>query len=613
MYNNLPFLSKTRVLSTKLSIKVFCLFIVILMAKPSLADYWVSGIIKDNQGAPVINMLVQVMDRNSITGDDKVGDATTNIDGRYLAHVSSPKLGHNDIYIKIIYKTALQGPLSNGKNAILCYDQNNDPGEFSTYGDPNGYYEDADNYTNIEINILPAKIKPYPPFSAISSIPYYVNYITGFNSGLRYLELQGILPSEWQVSQDFVLRVYVNTIDLSFGWHSDSDIQIKEYYLLASTSILDNDNNARAFFHEFGHVIAYRANGGFATPQSAYIKSHNYNSETSETEAIDEGWAEFVSSCITAGFCEKVINFDLDSPIWWRGGWGTSSPTGTDNSGEIVEGAIYRAWDTVNNFKEIFMVKMQDNPLTPKSFAEKYKIRYSPVRYRNLLDAYAGNGIVYTRAKMDGFIEGIPSNDATMKSVGNNKLINDTTTLPITEPIEFIRGTVTIKKSQVGKTMLNLVSSTNTLYGIALLYKPVNDEVWENSVFVGVSGWTRLPSSVIANDCKWDTTTEVDGDYDLALQAIDSDAWLDKLYPDFNQDPVPTTSTKIHGVGCNEKWLKYQGTWYSRTTNPGTDIVDPPKPGGVTSPPRPGGEDVKRGKIIIDNTPPIISNCKPTA
>ena len=96
-----------------------------------------------------------------------------------------------------------------------------------------------------------------------------------------------------------------------------------------------------------------------------------------------------------------------------------------------------------------------------------------------------------------------------------------------------------------------------------------------------------------------------DGDYDLALQGVDADIWVDEFHPDFDGDPGPMAAGTINGAGFNEKWLKYQGTWYSRTPNPGGDVGGPPA--------APSGTDIKRGKVIIDNTFPAIANCFPAA
>ncbi len=109
--------------------------------------------------------------------------------------------------------------------------------------------------------------------------------------------------------------------------------------------------------------------------------------------------------------------------------------------------------------------------------------------------------------------------------------------------------------------------------------------------------WQRAGTAVWSSNYTWDTDSIPDGAYDLIMQAADENAFVDKFYPDFQGDPGPNKSGTINGTPYNEKWLKYQGAWYSREPHPGTDP--------------PSTSDKKKGKVIIDNTPPTISNTSP--
>jgi hypothetical protein len=183
------------------------------------------------------------------------------------------------------------------------------------------------------------------------------------------------------------------------------------------------------------------------------------------------------------------------------------------------------------------------------------------------------NGIVYTRAKIDGFQEGPPPNTVP-PSAGNQKVINN---------VVFLRGQITPDLLKLTKAELHL----GTMY--AQTIEPTGKRLGHKSAAAGLAEacpanlWTFLPDVPWAAPLIWNTVQLNDGDYDLIIQAKNTREWWDNFDPDFAGDADAARDS-------DEKWLKHQGTWFNQDRDPNND---------------------DEGKVILDNTPPAVGNHKP--
>jgi hypothetical protein len=183
------------------------------------------------------------------------------------------------------------------------------------------------------------------------------------------------------------------------------------------------------------------------------------------------------------------------------------------------------------------------------------------------------NGLVYTRAEVRGFYATAPPDDAPGDEA-NAKLI---------DVIMFLRGNVKVDTGVCSKADLNLGDKSSRINPNAqeLYCKRANDGLEEATApddwpqMFGVQDWV--------SDYEMDTTLVDDGDYDLITRVRNIHGWWDNFEPDFERDSVANRNT-------DEKWLKFLRTWYKQN-------FDPPSNG--------------QGKVIIDNTPPVINNVKP--
>jgi len=330
--------------------------------------------------------------------------------------------------------------------------------------------------------------------------------------------------------------------------------------------------------HETGHFIQYTAYGGSWPGQSFFPPpSHDFDTESDEGFAIMEGFAEFVAYCTYIEASDpppkKYLPYQPGAAVWWRGKDGT----GTDNAGDIVEGALFRIWADVDDFAGILKTLEDDDPDHLKQWVDGY-LADGGSAY-NTFAACQKNGVVYTRGKMLGFLAPPPGHDAPGDE-GNSKPING---------IMFLRGEVGVDYHYCSKGELNLGENASLISRdkLAVYYKQANPGLAEAT---HITDWWANSFG----DADWGTTYEMDtapsagvmnGDYDLIICLRNIHQWWDNFDPDFLGDAVTNRNS-------DEKWLKYLRTWYRQG-----DSSDPPQD--------------HESKVIIDNDPPTISNVKP--
>jgi hypothetical protein len=346
-----------------------------------------------------------------------------------------------------------------------------------------------------------------------------------------------------------------------------------------------NDLNRRnaAFsdiHHEMFHWMAYAAyNNAFPQP-TCNQPTHFASLISCEGFAMTEGSAQYFGSM---SYRSKHGGNDQKSgipdPLTWRG---MSPPpnwqplTGSDHSGEVVEGALNRTWQLSGDTPGQLAVFMTAAPNSMKQFTTAYlgAQGITQQKINVYLNSAASNGIVFTRSKFNDFPAANPPNQAPALD-GNYKIIDD---------IAFLRGKVKSAIAQLAKNELNLAAGSAIIAAsqVAVGYKPavagLND--------ANTQGFTFAPWVGLGTDVIFDTTTPQtpDNDYDLIAGTTSTNNWVDTFNPDFTADPKASVNT-------NEKWLKYLHTWYNREQG---------APTGDT-----------KGKVIVDNTGPVVNNFKP--
>jgi hypothetical protein len=316
--------------------------------------------------------------------------------------------------------------------------------------------------------------------------------------------------------------------------------------------------------HETGHWIMAAAYN-----QIPVIDPHNRIMQTNEVAAFSEAWADYVAYyTATPDWYNTLGLFDGIQPQkYWRGG----DNTGTNNSGDIVEGAILNAWALIGDMEGTFKVLLDDHPTHYKAWLDGYGADKA-WNINSAFEASQANGMVYTRGTINGFLETDPPN-TTPFSDGDQKKIGGLT---------FLRGIVT--PSIMQKTRADLLLSPSS--GIILASKM---RLGYKNAAVGLSeattpaNWTFLGEKAWIDYIKFDTKTLGDGDYDLIIQTENGHGWWDNFDPDFADDSIENRNS-------DEKWLKHQRTWYNQDADPTDDV---------------------EGKVIIDNKAPTIKDHKP--
>ena len=303
--------------------------------------------------------------------------------------------------------------------------------------------------------------------------------------------------------------------------------------------------------HESFHWVAYRAYGNRWPSPTCNISPHSSNAESCEGFAMQEGSAQYFGS-ESAVADQKTTR---PSATDWRGQDGT----GSNNSGEIVEGALELAWHNIADIPGALQVLLTDAPDSIKEFKDAYAIDKGTTSAAMItfLNKCADNGIVYTRGKIASWVW--------TAGTGNFKIING---------VAFVRGQVNPQVSLLTNAELYLGANSAT---VAANQKDLGYKAAVLGLGGGTpSGFTFVGPVAFGSNLVWDTTAVANGDYDVLIRTRSIHNWVDNYAPDFTGDANAATNT-------NEKWLKTLQTWYNQDNSPNTD---------------------DEGKIVVDNSIP---------
>ncbi len=385
------------------------------------------------------------------------------------------------------------------------------------------------------------------------------NIVTQIGDAVRFL--QSTYPA-WIMPENMNIEGRTtNGASFVAGDGSYVSIAFEDYNLPGAGNAAFSD-----IHHESFHWVAYRAYGNRWPAPTCNPGPHFANLESCEGFAMVEGSPQYFAS---VSHPDHKTVLPPNANTWWRGADGT----GSNNSGEIVEGALEFVWRSLNDHPGAFQVFLTHAPDSMMEFKDGYASDQgsTSVATRTFLNLCAANGIVYTRGKLDGFTPGDPP-DMAPPSDGNFKIIDS---------IAFARGDLAVSMTELTRPELRLATNSATVPADQkdLGVKPVVPGLAETNT----SGFTFIGPVSLATDLIWGTQANADGDYDLLARTRSIHEWWDTFDPDFTGDTFGATDS-------TEKWLKTLQTWYNQDNVPDND---------------------DEGKVVVDNTPPADSNFEP--
>ncbi len=526
---------------------------------PSARALTVSGTISDTRGQGVPFIKVCLVDYHYLSPDRIIHCVETDKSGRYSGTVAKG----NSVYLRVYYESPVDPgtpSLAPGQKVRVVYNDGSEAITFSTaWG--GGYLPSmaADGVINIPTG--PGR----PPLGN------EIIGLTAVHDVFEFIRAQGV--SNFKCNYD--IKVDISTSDHELWPNATEDKTLH----LGIDRLNGNNPEWYGVYHEIGHIIQYEAYSPPRWPKSKYPGGkHTRDSHSDEGFALSEGWAE--------GFGDLVCRANGHKPgdtsrTAWRGagklgaaGGNLGSPSGSDNSGEVVEGSICEIIKG-SQFRYMLEGMILMSPDNYKTLMTGFYLRRGDGQA--MLDLFALQrrwGIVYSRAKMAGFKEGETAGGGE-EDPGNSAKVNG---------LVFVRGVIHPDYDENSKEELNLASSTTDISKIQMGYKKAVDGLAENDV-KGFLKWTKLVGFRNLIEFKTTEAVEYDQDLDLILKVKDTVGSLDDFNPDFDKDPV------VGGAdySTNERWLKHLGAWFNQD-----DYAD--------------NDD--EGKVVLDNNRPLIAEKK---
>jgi hypothetical protein len=232
----------------------------------------------------------------------------------------------------------------------------------------------------------------------------------------------------WSNDACFIIRTiqeihqwYVNQLNIPWDGVEDLDAEIgvafESWSPPTSNTIALNDARNHQWdrgtiAHEYSHQVMYNLSHNPMILDVLYafimgeIPSHYMVKESHPDTAMLEGWAEFIEWAFTGAPAAGRNRF-------WLGEDGN----GTNNSGEVVEGAVANALFDINAlvvagnralFTDIFWRTIEQNPEDVKEFHDVVMQLSSltAARRQQIKDIFQDNGIVYSRLKLTQHSQG---------------------------------------------------------------------------------------------------------------------------------------------------------------------------------------------------------------
>ncbi len=398
----------------------------------------------------------------------------------------------------------------------------------------------------------------------------------------------------WSPSYDIPVHVrddspgsfFVNVLFFTNGVFLDLDL-------------FDGTPNSRGpytIYHEVGHLVHWRFFGSTLLGLPGNGGCHTIHSETRRTNALTEGWPQYVAVLTAGAAGVPASTFDESyrdvMNVFWRGSKQGGLPcvigpidSGFDNSGEIVEGALTGfmfdytdpARANLGTFEDIFRVMHDDQPRHFFDLSDEMVADAGGASTATTLGLYRvaqAHGIFFSRLRFDSpaWADG---------AGGTARVINDVT---------HLRGIVEADVQAMSDSELNLserVTIDQGRIGWRFAPAPGTTEDVDPATLNTVFTFTSPVTSSSFGSVPFDTTMlSGDGPYDVLLQGDNEHGFSDDFNPDWAGD-VDAMGNPT-SVNTDERYLKTIGAWFD-------DDMDP------TSNPELGG------KVVVDNTDPTAT------
>lgn len=531
----------------------------------------VSGTIKDSSGAVVPDLYVKVMDYDPLNYDDVIAEVTTNASGVYTT--SLVESGH-DVYLLVEYKKDLNATYAAGHTVQGC--SSNSSGQPSSPGDVVQF--ETSNMTSGYLPGISANGTINIPTTASGSAlnRNYIIAIDQVRATFTYLATQGV--TGFSFPHDLKVTHLSNAANNDAAYSTGGHLFLGNNYL----------TNSYTISHETGHCIHYRARGNTWPPTSYPGSAHSRNSESDEGFALTEGWAEALGDLAGS---PRVTPAHA-----WRGSTANNlngnTGSGSDNNGEIVEGALCEIMKgaTFRYWAEGVLTPWPAGGSHPDVFRSVWRnyvtrCSYAAATVNPTFPLMRRYGVLWNRAKIS-LPDAAPN---TTPATFNVRRITQGGAVQL-----FVRGVLKPTPTALNTTELRMPpGSTPTFpindirYGTKTTAAGTNENnsypanpnaTFGNFTWHTAAGWTTA---------NVDTTTLADGNYDLIIKVTNGwDQWEDDFDPTWYGDPTAAYST-------DEKWLQHQQTWYAEDLDANSTITDAER------------------RIVVDNVAPQVNSPKP--
>lgn len=573
--------------------------VVLTLVASAGADFTVSGTITDFVGDPIPQIRVDIWDQD-VQQNDHLGTVYTNATGNYSALISGGYGFENpDIFIFVAWQFPLLPASDYNGHHIKLLNKTNlancgvDPAAIPFTDKTSPVTVDHDPDTDLSVDLQMDQEQ-----DNLADLHAHINEALDY-----YKDNRGTVA--WSVQND--IKVNIRTVDhLSFFCRNNQAIYIAELDITGA-----GDGRVSDIYHEMGHLVHYRFNNNSLPPVNC-PSPHFENAEGDPGCALVEGWASYMAELTSNvhGQDNKYEDYRDDADTHWRGDEAT--PTGLDlgvyESGEDVEGAVSGVWFGIHdhalfNFEDNFRVMVEDDPNHIFDFCTGFVNDFGGfgMQVDAMYEIVQTHGIVYNRVRFtaDPFSGETEPPDAAPPEDGNYKIIDS---------IPFLRGTVTTAFEDVPIGDLGVDQSIQNNRG-RIAFKEAHDDLYDCPL--DFADWT-LFAGIGGGSVELDTTSfdgspgqGGDGDWDLLLTAENVNLFVDNLLPTWSWSPLvspcppgppapppPGTPDGNPAVDTDEEYLKTLGAWFDLDRDPGTSTND-------------------QGKVVVDNTPPGISNPKP--
>lgn len=534
----------------------------------------VSGNVVDASGNAMVDARIEIYDQDTVF-DDLRDVVYTDAAGNYT---SGAVQDGDDLYVRATWEFQLgTTPFYNGYEMRLDGSGGGSPwSPVLSFVSRDSAVIDGVSTPQV-VNIAMGQTQPVGLSTLVQMFRDFYSYIEA-NQGTVGLELE----------HDQAVRLIVNPPN----FFSDEDQYI--YIRPNAFNGTGTTTNTVSVYHELAHSVHYRHNGDSLPPFNYFGNGHTINSEEEPGAALNEGYASYIAQLVAEsvgvasplyrGYRDDGISSPNPANALWRGDESPpSGHSGRFESGEDVEGAFSGfqfALHGIYSFETNFKGMADHDPQNLFDLVAGLVVDAGGPGTQKTRDIYTElqrHGIVFSRARFAAapFDEQDPP-DAGPPAEGNRKEING---------FLFLRGTVTTNFETLAPADLG-VDRVLPLERVDVGFLPaIAGTVTPPATFTSFTPSASFASGSLELDTTAFNATRGDGDWELLIRGENRDGFQDNFLPTWLGDGTNALNT-------DELYLRTIGAWYDEDRDPATNLAS-------------------EGMVIVDNTPPTVSNFKP--